>query len=57
MQMIVISVSSTVAIILVVLGVLAYVHDGAQAVKRRQQRKQRAADLFDSHRAGQDDRS
>jgi hypothetical protein len=46
--MIVIGVSSTVFIIVMVFGVLAYVHDGAQAVRRRSQRKRRATEVYGS---------
>ncbi len=44
--MIVFGVSSTVAIILIVLGVLSFLHDGASAVRRRADRKSRAASLY-----------
>jgi hypothetical protein len=44
--MIVIGVSGTVLVIVMVFGVLAYLHDGAMAVRRRQQRKGRVASLY-----------
>jgi hypothetical protein len=44
--MIVFGVSSTVAIILVVLGVLAYLHDGVTAMRRRAQRKDRVTSVY-----------
>jgi hypothetical protein len=44
--MIVIGVSGTIFVIVMVLGVLAYLHDGAMALKRRQQRKDRVASVY-----------
>ncbi|HWA54331.1 MAG TPA: hypothetical protein VG816_09190 [Solirubrobacterales bacterium] len=44
--MVVIGVSGTVFIIVMALGALAYVHDGAQALARRRRRKERAAALY-----------
>jgi|GEM_PF-6098605 hypothetical protein len=44
--MIVFGVSSTVAIILVALGGLAYLHDGVSALRRRAQRKDRVTSLY-----------
>lgn len=41
--MIVFGVSSTVALILMALGTLAYLHDGVSALQRRAQRRGRAA--------------
>lgn len=46
--MIVFGVSSTVAIILMVLGVLAYAADGVSAVRKRSQRKNRVASIYGS---------
>jgi hypothetical protein len=46
--MIVFGVSSTVAIVLMVVGVLAYVADGASAVRKRSQRKDRVASVYGS---------
>lgn len=43
---IVITVSGTVFVILMVLGVLAYVHDGVSAVNRRSARKKRVDSLY-----------
>jgi len=43
---IVFGVSSTVAIVLIALGVLSFLHDGASAVRRRAERKSRAASLY-----------
>lgn len=48
--MIVIGVSSTIFIILMILGVLAYLHDGAQAVRARQKRKARVEALYGASR-------
>ena len=45
---IIVGVSSTIFVIVMVLGVLAYLHDGAMAVRRRQQRKDRIASLYGS---------
>lgn len=47
-RMIVIGVSNTIFVIVMVLGVLAYLHDGAMALKRRQRRKDRMASLYGS---------
>ncbi|HUY10034.1 MAG TPA: hypothetical protein VMW80_11440 [Candidatus Dormibacteraeota bacterium] len=49
--------SSTVLIVILVLGALAYLHDGVQAVTRRQQRKQRAAAVYGSSGHHQEVRS
>ena len=49
--MIVIGVSSTIFVIVMVLGVLAYLHDRVMALNRRQQRKDRMASLYGSDRS------
>jgi hypothetical protein len=46
--MIIFSVSSTVFIILMVVGALAWLSDGVASVKRRQSRKERVDSLFGS---------
>jgi hypothetical protein len=47
--MIVFGVSSTVAIVLAVLGVLAYLHEGVHTLRRRAQRRDRVASVYGSH--------
>jgi hypothetical protein len=46
--MIVFGVSSTIFVILMVVGVLAWLSDGVASVKRRQSRKERVDSLFGS---------
>ena len=44
--MIVLGVSSTVFIVLMVLGLIAHISDGVSAVKRRANRKERVAAVY-----------